>query len=207
MAGLDTGNADRAAVVLCGGLSTRMGRPKALLPFGPEVLLVRVLRSCREACADLVVVAAAAQDLPSLPAGARVVRDATPEQGPLEGIAAGLAAVRAPAAFCVSCDVPFLRPALVERMFGALGDAAAVQAVVEGRVQPLGAVYRSSLAPKAARLVREGRRKVTDLVEGEVVRLLREPEVREADPDLSSFRNCNTPEEYASALRAAGWSA
>jgi len=54
--------------------------------------------------------------------------------------------------------------------------------------------------------VREGKRRVIFLAEGEPVRLLREPEVREADPDLSSFRNVNTPEEYAAALRDAGWS-
>jgi molybdopterin-guanine dinucleotide biosynthesis protein A len=205
MAGMPAPRADRAAVVLCGGLSSRMGRPKALLPFGPEALLVRVLRACAEVCGEIVVVAAEGQELPPLPAGVRVVRDAMPEQGPLEGLAAGLAAVRAPAAFCVSCDAPFLRPALVERLFESLGDAAAVRAVAEGRVQPLGAVYRPSLAGKAARLVREGRRRVVDLVEGEEARVLREPEVRGADPDLSSFRACNTPEEYAAALRDAGW--
>jgi len=205
MAGMSAGRADRAAVILCGGKSSRMGRPKALLPFGPEPLLVRVLRACGEACAELVVVAAPGQELPPLPAGAHVVRDAMEGQGPLEGLAAGLAAVRAPAAFCVSCDAPFLRPALVERMFDALGKAAAVQAVVNGRVEPLGAVYRTALAGKAARLVREGRRKVVEIAVGEEIREMREPELRAADPDLSSFRNCNTPEEYARALHDAGW--
>ena len=196
----------RAAVVLCGGESSRMGRPKASLPFGPETLLGRVLRACGEACGETVVVAAPGQDLPALPAGTRVVRDGRPGQGPLEGLAAGLAAVTAPAAFCTSCDVPFLRPALVGRLFDALGDAAAAQGVVDGFAQPLLAVYRSSLAGKAADLVRSGRRRVIYLVEGESVALVPETALREADPDLASFRNCNTPEEYAAALRDAGWS-
>jgi molybdenum cofactor guanylyltransferase len=198
-------SSDRAAVVLCGGLSTRMGRAKASLPFGPEVLLTRVARACAEACGEIVVVAAGDQEVPPLPPGARVVRDGMPEQGPLEGLAAGLAAVRAPAAFCTSCDVPFLRSAYVARIFDALGAAAACQAVVDGMAQPLLAVYRTFLAPKAARLVREGRRRVIFLAEGEEVRLVREAEVRETDPDLRSFRNLNTPEEYAEALREAGW--
>jgi molybdopterin-guanine dinucleotide biosynthesis protein A len=184
-----------------------MGRAKATLPFGPETLLVRVARACAEVCGELVVVAAEGQGLPALPSGATVVRDAVAGRGPLVGLAAGLAACRAPAAFCTSCDVPFLRPAFVERMFEALGGAAAAQAVVEGFPQPLLAVYRTSLAPKAAALVREGRLRVIHLAEGEAVSLLREPEVREADPGLASFRNLNTPEEYAAALREAGWSA
>ena len=33
-----------AAIVLCGGRSSRMGTPKALLPFGPELMLQRVVR-------------------------------------------------------------------------------------------------------------------------------------------------------------------
>ena len=184
---------DRAAVVLCGGLSTRMGRPKADLPFGTETLAGRVARICSEACGEVVVVAAAGQEVPGLPAGTTVVRDERPEQGPLEGLAVGLAAVRAPAAFCTSCDVPFLRPEFIGRMFAALGDAAASQAVVDGMAQPLLAVYRSSLAPKAARLVAEGRRRVIFLVEGERVAVV-------PDPDLRCFRNLNTPEEYRAAF-------
>ena len=96
---------------------------------------------------------------------------------------------------------------VIKRMFEALGAAAAVQGVVDGVAQPLVAVYRASLAAKAARLVDEGRRRVAFLVEGEEVVLLREPQLREADPDLASFRDLDTPEEYAAALREAGWGA
>jgi molybdopterin-guanine dinucleotide biosynthesis protein A len=184
-----------------------MGRPKALLPFGPEALLVRVLRSCAEACDELVVVAAAGQPLPSLPAGTKVVRDASPGEGPLEGLAAGLAAVAAPSAFCVPCDAAFLRPDLAGLLFDSLGDGLAARGVVEGETRPLPAVYRTSLASRAAALVREGRRRVRDLVGDEETSLVREPALRVVDPDLGSFRNLNTPEEYAVALREAGWGA
>ena len=34
----------RGGIVLCGGKSTRMGRDKATLPFGPELMLERVVR-------------------------------------------------------------------------------------------------------------------------------------------------------------------
>jgi molybdopterin-guanine dinucleotide biosynthesis protein A len=184
---------DRAAVVLCGGLSSRMGKPKASLPFAGETLLGRVVRVCFEACGEVVVVAAEGQEVPALPAEVRVVRDGRKEQGPLEGIAAGLAAVRAPAAFCTPCDVPFLTPGFIGRMFDALGDAAAARAVVDGVAQPLLAVYRTSLAPKAARLVSEGRRRVIFLVEGE-----REAIV--SDADASCFRDLDTPEDYRASL-------
>ena len=34
----------RGAIILCGGKSSRMGRDKATLPFGPELMLQRVVR-------------------------------------------------------------------------------------------------------------------------------------------------------------------
>src|SRR5438067_7908228 len=102
-------------IVLCGGRSSRMGRPKAWLPFGGELMLPRVVRVLREVVEPVVVVTAPGQDVPPLPAGAEVVRDEVEGKGPLGGLAAGLAALggRADAAYLSSCDVPFLRAEFV----------------------------------------------------------------------------------------------
>jgi len=62
-------------VVLCGGKSTRMGSPKALLPFGPETMLQRVVRLLGTVVSPIVVVAATGQDLPPLPASVILTRD------------------------------------------------------------------------------------------------------------------------------------
>ena len=45
-------------VILCGGRSSRMGRPKALLPFGEETLLTRMVRILSGVVDPIVVVAA-----------------------------------------------------------------------------------------------------------------------------------------------------
>ncbi len=45
-------------IVLCGGQSKRMGRPKAWLPFGGETMLERVVRLLSEVVHPIVVVAA-----------------------------------------------------------------------------------------------------------------------------------------------------
>src|SRR5438132_1025759 len=98
-------------IVLCGGRSKRMGRAKAWLPFAGEIMLPRVTRLVGEAVEPVVVVAAPEQELPALPPGVTVVRDAERDRGPLQGLAAGLTALagRADAAFLSSCDVPFLK--------------------------------------------------------------------------------------------------
>jgi molybdopterin-guanine dinucleotide biosynthesis protein A len=111
-----------AGIVLCGGRSSRMGRPKAWLPFGGEFMLQRVARVLREVVDPIVVVAAPGQDVPELPPEVRIVRDEVEGKGPLGGLAAGLAALegRADAAYLSSCDVPFLKPGFVARVIDAL---------------------------------------------------------------------------------------
>src|SRR6185436_10190434 len=95
-------------IVLAGGKSTRMGTSKALLPFGPETMLQRVVRLLGTVVAPIVVVAASDQTLPELPADTIVTRDEREGRGPLEGLRAGLKALpsRVDAAYVTSCDVP-----------------------------------------------------------------------------------------------------
>src|SRR5215216_3969334 len=105
-------------IVLCGGRSSRMGRPKAWLPFGDEVLLQRVVRILSAVVDPIVVVAAPDQELPSLPPATLIARDDREYLGPLNGLATGLSALRgrADVAYLSSCDVPFLRAAFVQRV-------------------------------------------------------------------------------------------
>src|SRR5205085_4640959 len=105
-------------IVLCGGRSTRMGSSKALLPFGNETMLQRVVRLLGTVASPLVVVAAPGQELPALPSSAAITRDEREGRGPLEGLRAGLTALPAGVemAYATSCDVPLLVPAFVERM-------------------------------------------------------------------------------------------
>src|SRR3954452_24156987 len=136
-----------------------MGRPKAWLPFAGELMLPRVVRLLGEAAGPVVVVAAPGQDVPSLPAGVAVVRDEEGGRGPLQGLAAGLAALRGrtEAAYLSSCDVPFLRPALVRRLAELLGDAWVCVPRVGDYHHPLAAVYRVEAADAVGRLLAAGR--------------------------------------------------
>ena len=195
-------------VVLCGGRSSRMGRPKAWLPVGGELLLPRVVRLLRQAVEPIIVVAAPDQDVPPLPAGVAVVRDEVEGRGPLQGLAAGLKALRgrADAAYLSSCDAPFLRPALVRRLIELLGDAAACVPRVGEYYHPLAAVYRLEVAEAAARLLEQGRLRLSLLHETVPTRVVTAAELADIDPAFETLRSLNTPEEYEVALREAGLS-
>ncbi|HEY7327371.1 MAG TPA: molybdenum cofactor guanylyltransferase [Gemmataceae bacterium] len=189
-------------VVLGGGQSHRMGRPKAWLPFGDERMLPRVVRLLGEAVAPIVVVAARDQEVPSLPPEIEIVRDPEPGRGPLQGLAAGLEALRGrtDAAYVSSCDVPFLRPAFVRRLIEMLGDFAICVPEVGGYRHPLAAVYRIAIADVAARLLGEDRRRTGVLFEEMPTRIVRPEELTDVDPTFLSLRNLNTLADYEAAL-------
>src|SRR4051794_18935805 len=114
------------AVVLCGGQSRRMGQPKAWLPFGSERLLQRVVRLVGSGIGDgpIVIVAAPDQVCPPLPDSSTIVRDPVTGRGPLQGLAAGLAALprSVELAYASATDVPFLEPAWIGRLGELIGD-------------------------------------------------------------------------------------
>ena len=152
-------------IVLCGGQSQRMRRPKAWLPFGNELMLPRIVRLLRQVAEPVVVVAAAAQEVPPLPGEVLLVRDDEGGRGPLQGLAAGLTALtgKVDAAYATSCDVPFLQPAFVQRLIDLLGDKAiCVPEVAEYR-HPLAAVYRLSVLRTITRLLAANRLRPTFL--------------------------------------------
>ncbi len=194
------------AIVLCGGQSSRMGRPKAWLPIAGETMLPRVVRLLREAVSPLVVVAAPDQELPPLPGDVIVERDEERGRGPLQGLAAGLAAMlgKADAAYVSSCDVPFLRPAFVLRLVELLGDSAACVPHVGGYHHPLAAVYRVEVLGVVRELLRANRMRPLDLFAVVPTRIIDAAELIDVDPALESLRNVNTPTDYDEAVRDLG---
>ncbi len=194
-----------AGVVLCGGESRRMGRDKATLPFGPEMLLQRIVRQVAEVARPVVVVAAAEQTLPPLRDDILIVRDPVPARGPWQGLSAGLHAMqgKAEAAFVTSCDSPFLAAGWVQRLLDLLGDRTCAVPFVAGHWQPLSAVYRLDVLAEIDRLLSTGARPLSlfDLVPA---RRIEAAELHDIDPSLQTLRNINTPDEYIQALADAG---
>jgi molybdopterin-guanine dinucleotide biosynthesis protein A len=194
-----------AGIVLCGGQSKRMGRPKAWLSFAGEIMLPRVVRLLGEAVSPLIVVAAPDQDLPPLPSDVVVVRDEEKGRGPLQGLAAGLAALRgrADAAYLSSCDVPFLQPAFVRRLIDLLGKHVICVPRVGDYHHPLAAVYRIEVADAVHRLLAEDRLRPFFLFQAVPTRVVEAAELADVDPTFQTLRNLNTPEDYEAALREA----
>ena len=198
-----------AGIVLCGGKSSRMGRPKLSLPFGTETMLARVVRIVGEVVSPVVVIAGAGQELPDLPSGTLVAEDEIPDQGPLGGLAAGLALLRgrAEAVYLSSCDVPLLKPQFVNAMIEALGRRELAVPWDGQYFHPLAAAYRLTVESCVNRMIAESRLSIHRLAQECDTRRVDMQELQAIDADLVSLRNVNSPHEYREALHIAGFAA
>jgi molybdopterin-guanine dinucleotide biosynthesis protein A len=176
-----------------------MGTSKALLLFDDQPLIVHVVATLQRLFADVVVVAAPEQDLPSMPV--RLVSDEVAYQGPVGGIYYGLMASGSDAAFVTSCDSAFLNIDLIAHLLDQLPEHDVVVPHWQGRFQPLHAVYRRSVSPLLAEQLARGQLRPVYLFDKVRLRRVDEDEIRRFDPEGSSFYNMNTPEDYAEALK------
>ena len=163
-------------MVLAGGASRRMGRPKAFLP-GPDgrPLLQVALDALRGAGAEALAISAA-DPLPFAAFGLPVLRDRAPGLGPLAGVeAAPRAAADGGQAWCllVACDMPWLDPALLrallDRARAATPRPAAVVPRVAGRAEPLHAVWSPAALPGVCAALDAGRLAVHEVLAGQPV--------------------------------------
>lgn len=194
-------------VVLCGGRSTRMGLPKATLPFGDESMLARVVRLLSEVVRPIVVVAAPGQTIPATSVEIEIAYDRHDARGPLEGLAAGLLAIgqRADAVYATSCDVPLLVPAFVRRMIERLGTHD-IAVPLDGEFpHPLAAVYRTGVLPKIESLLAADRLRPVYLFDQCDTTRVPVEALRDVDPRLSTLANSNRPQDYFAALAQAGF--
>jgi molybdopterin-guanine dinucleotide biosynthesis protein A len=176
-------------VVLAGGDSRRMGRPKALLPVGGVTLVEWVVARLAPGFAHLLVAAREPDQLP-MALRSHLVRDLHAGAGPLAGVEAALAASPHDIVVAVACDMPAVTPDLVRRLAAEAGgpyDAAVPR--VGGRPEPACAAYRQSTAGPIAAALREGRLRAAGALDDLRVRWL-----DGEDPAL--FANLNTPEDY-----------
>ena len=169
-----------------------MGRDKAGLPAGAETLLERIVARLSPAVDQVIVAGGQASMLPDL----RWVPDLRPGTGPLAGLAAGLAAMPGELGWAVACDLPDVQTRLGELLFDSAAGVDAVVPRLDGKPQGLCAVYRRSLAKRIEAMLDTSERRVTALLEVVRVRYLDGAELRRVDPELRSFRNLNTPDEY-----------
>lgn len=190
------------ALVLAGGASRRMGQNKATLPWGGSSVIEAVLDALRPMFRRTLIVARDVEGLAGL--DAEVVPDGRDQQGPLAGLAWGLASSDAEWCFLAGCDMPFLQPHVIRGMALELDESDVLAVKCGGRVQPLHAFYNRRCVGTAEELLAEGDTSLRGLLARSRVKCLGEDWLADVDPARSSFRDLDTWADYQEALKNLG---
>jgi len=177
-----------ALLVLAGGSSRRMGRPKAWLEVGDTILLRWVAERLAPAFEEVLVSFAEPEQLEQ-PVPYRLVFDRKPGAGPMAGIEAGLLAARRDPVFVVACDMPFVTRELAAMTVAAARTCDAAVPRIDGRAEPACAAYRKSALPIITAALDAGQRRAADILAGMDVTWL-----EDIEPD--AVRSVNTPDEF-----------
>ena len=197
---------------------------KIWLQVAGRSLVESVCARLMDELGEVIVVAGPGQALPPLPAGVVVIADTRPGSGPLAGLADGLRAAVSSAqsgglpaprqALVVSADVPLISPAVIRLLCGALaggtpqagepeqrGPLWAVP-LVAGHPQVLLSAVDLAVLAEAEAYLATGRRDPRGLLESlqtrapHLVRILPEAELRGVDPQLESFLDIDTWDDF-----------
>lgn len=187
---------------MAGGSSTRMGCDKASLVLNGETLLARTTRVLNEVVGSVTIIGRPGDS--EAEADVTYRPDQCPGQGPLANLAFALADLPCPHALVVACDLPFLRADVLRYLLAVAPGWDAAVPRVAGRAQPLHAAYSPGVAGTARQLLMDGEHSLHALLDRLKVRWIEEPDLIRLDPDLRSFRNVNTTEQWQIALKLMG---
>lgn len=190
--------ADCTAIILTGGDSRRMGQDKASLLLGERSLLQHVISIVQPLFHEVIISVRQPRAEITLPQ----VCDDPSHRGPLAGLAAGLQSAKTPWVFVLACDMPFIEPAVIERLARFREGHQAVVPMVQGHPQPLAAFYAVSCTDAVLESLNgAGKHSLRELLDTLQVRYVSEEELQVADVHSRHFFDLDTPEEVALVMK------
>jgi molybdopterin-guanine dinucleotide biosynthesis protein A len=183
--------------VLSGGISSRMGQDKGLMPFQGRPLVRHVLDRLSPIADEIILstnrpAAYAFLDLPLYP-------DLYPDHGPLGGLYTLLSNAKNPFVAAVACDMPFASRSLFEYAFDLINKTEAdviIPSSPDG-LEPLHAVYRrETCLPVIHSALTSGKLKLIGWLPQVNTHFVPPPVTAQFDPHNLAFWNLNTPADF-----------
>jgi molybdopterin-guanine dinucleotide biosynthesis protein A len=180
------------SVILAGGKNRRFGRNKALEILGGKRLIECVFERVKPLSSEILIVTSQEQLDLSVTSEAEILVDIYSSKGPLGGIYTGLLASGSSHSLVVACDMPFLNTELLRYMTElSRGFDAVVPRLVEGKMEPLHAIYSKSCLSNLKTQLEHNQLKLDSVLNKVHVRYVERAECQRLDPQLLSFFNIN----------------
>jgi len=184
----------RVAIIFAGGKSSRMGRDKSLLPFGGYNTLAHYQYQRLSSIFDEVYISTKEEKFDF---EANLILDKYSESSPLIGLISIFESTDISEAFILSVDAPFVDSDIIDKIYNysTYNSSDIIVAKSSQGLEPLCAIYRSSILPKAKRFLEQNNHKLNALI--------RELDSIIVEFDNSKkFDNLNYYHEYVEAIRS-----
>jgi molybdenum cofactor guanylyltransferase len=179
------------AMLMAGGLSSRMGTDKSLVTISGQPLWQRQLDVLQQVRPNKLWVSARSRPA-WLPEALEIVFDAPPSRGPLSGLAPALAQLETSHLLVLAIDLPAITPALLRHLLSLSRPHVGVVPVSDNRYEPLCAVYPREAAATAAKALAQGDLSLQHLISKlELAGYMTRYSLSNSEQPM--FRNVNTP--------------
>ena len=193
----DSINKRVAGIILAGGESRRFGSPKAFADYSGRKFFEYAIDSMRNITNEIVIVSHETlsgrfKQATSHP----VTQDLTQYKGngPLAGIVTGMCYYQSEWYIVLPCDTPLVTEELVKSLLEHTeAGIDAVVPVVDGKIQPLIALYHARVIDRAKRLLTQNNYKMMSLLEGINTKYITENNLQVS---AAIFQNINSHDDY-----------
>jgi molybdopterin-guanine dinucleotide biosynthesis protein A len=183
-----------SGVILAGGENKRFGGiVKSNIEIDGSPIISRILYVISDIFSEIIIVTNTPGEFRYL-TGCKIVGDQFLKAGPLGGIHASMKSSSKDSVFIFAGDMPFLDKDIIMRQIDhfSLQTASALIPKINGKEEPLHAIYRNSLMTSLEEYLSEGKNfAVRDFLAGEKVDYFN---LEESEKTIKAFTNINTPE-------------
>ncbi|KAF5055724.1 putative molybdenum cofactor guanylyltransferase [anaerobic digester metagenome] len=196
----------KSCIILCGGMSTRMGQDKGSMLLEGKPMIFHVLETVADLVDEVVMVLRDEKRVEAyknmlgsmkmdLKTDLKFCIDMKMDEGPLVGILTGLTHIKSDKALVLPCDSPYISRTFILRMFQ-LSEVDEYDAVVpvsyDGRIEPLHSIYKRSSIDLIREILEDGFRDVRSLIKRSNVKFV---DADIVDETGRSFQNINRAED------------
>lgn len=176
--------------VLAGGKSSRMGQDKGLLQLGHKPMIKYLLDTLKEFQLPVYIIA---NDANYHSLGYPVFEDLYLEIGPMGGLFTAFTYCRSKYLLLMSCDSPFISYIAIEKLMKQISEDNIIVSVIEDKLNPLFAIYPTSLMDIVLQNILEEKLKMTDFIKSVPYKIVKMDSLAVKDP--FEFYNINSPSD------------
>ncbi len=187
------------AYILAGGKARRVSICKSFIKIGNKNLIDIVIEKLSLIFRDNIYIVIKEEQRESFRNYKNLVIEHAKESSSLLGIYTALSHTKEEWNFIIGTDMPGVNTELIREMSKYKEGYDIVVPFVNGYTEPLFAFYNRRVLPYVALKVKEGKLKIQKLFEKTKVLYIKEDIIKRFDPELISFININTWDDYKKA--------